>query len=62
MVSDFQYSLPREMMTMTTKVSLDAQPLLYPEPALLICTYDADEKPNVMTAAWSVGKSFMTNR
>ena len=38
---------------MTAKISLGAQPLLYPEPALLICTYDADGKPNVMTAAWA---------
>lgn len=38
---------------MTAKVSLGARPLLYPEPALLICTYDADGKPNVMTAAWA---------
>jgi len=26
---------------------------LYPEPALLIATYDSNGKPNVMTAAWA---------
>lgn len=34
------------------KRSLGPLPLLYPEPALLVATYDADGKPNVMTAAW----------
>lgn len=35
-----------------TKKSLGPQPLLYPEPALLVCSYDAEGKANVMTAAW----------
>ena len=35
------------------KRSLGAAPLLYPEPALLIATYDAKGKPNAMTAAWA---------
>ncbi|MGL6194112.1 MAG: flavin reductase family protein [Thermoguttaceae bacterium] len=35
------------------KKSLGALPLLYPEPALLIATYDKEGKPNVMTAAWA---------
>lgn len=35
-----------------TKRSLGAQPLLYPEPVLLVCVYDDDNRPNVMTAAW----------
>ena len=35
-----------------TKRSLGAYPLLYPEPVLLVSTYDADGKPNVMVAAW----------
>ena len=35
-----------------TKISLGAQPLLYPEPALLVCTYDAKGKANAMVAAW----------
>ena len=34
------------------KRSLGAQPFLYPEPALLVATYNNDGKPNVMTAAW----------
>ncbi len=38
---------------MSLKRSLGAQPLLYPEPALLIATYDANGQPNVMTAAWA---------
>lgn len=37
---------------LTAKRSLGPLPLLYPEPALLVATYDADGKPNVMTAAW----------
>ena len=36
----------------TTKRSLGARPFLYPEPVLLVSTYDANGKPNVMTAAW----------
>ncbi len=35
-----------------TKISLGAQPLLYPEPALLVCTYDTQGKANAMVAAW----------
>jgi len=35
-----------------TKISLGPQPLLYPEPALLVCTYDAEGKANAMVAAW----------
>ena len=34
------------------KKSLGAQPFLYPEPCLLVGSYDAEGKPNVMTAAW----------
>ncbi len=37
---------------MPPKQSLGPQPLLYPEPALLIASYAEDGKPNVMTAAW----------
>lgn len=39
-------------MTTATKRSLGPQPLLYPEPVLLVGTYDQNGKPNVMTAAW----------
>lgn len=35
------------------KQSLGAQPLVYPAPAFLVGTYDADGRANVMTAAWS---------
>lgn len=34
------------------KKSLGAKPLLYPEPCLLLGTYDAEGKANIMTAAW----------
>ena len=34
------------------KKSLGAKTILYPTPVLAVCTYDAEGKPNVMTAAW----------
>ncbi len=34
------------------KKSLGAKTLLYPTPVLAVGSYDADGKPNVMTAAW----------
>jgi len=34
------------------KKSLGAKTILYPTPIMLVGTYDADGKPNVMTAAW----------
>lgn len=34
------------------KLNLPAQPLLLPSPVLIIGTYDADSKPNIMNAAW----------
>ena len=37
----------------THKKSLGPQAFLYPLPAVLVCTYDADGKANVMTAAWA---------
>ncbi len=40
-------------MTVKPKRSLGPAPLLYPEPALLIATYDPQGKPNLMTAAWA---------
>lgn len=39
-------------MTIPRKRSLGPHPLLYPEPVLLVGTYDKEGKPNVMTAAW----------
>jgi flavin reductase (DIM6/NTAB) family NADH-FMN oxidoreductase RutF len=35
------------------KSSLGARTLLYPTPAVLVGTYDAAGKPNIMTAAWA---------
>jgi len=40
------------MSPIKSKRSLGAHPLLYPLPVYLVATYDADEKPNVMAAAW----------
>ena len=40
-------------MTVKQKRSLGPAPLLYPEPALLIATYDSADKPNIMTVAWA---------
>jgi flavin reductase (DIM6/NTAB) family NADH-FMN oxidoreductase RutF len=34
------------------KKSLGAKTILYPTPVLVVGTYDTDDKPNVMTAAW----------
>ncbi len=40
-------------MTAKKKRSLGPATLLYPEPAILVATYDAEGKPNAMTAAWA---------
>ncbi len=34
------------------KKSLGARTLLFPTPALVVCTYDKNGRPNAMTAAW----------
>ncbi|MGD1061224.1 MAG: flavin reductase family protein [Methanomassiliicoccales archaeon] len=34
------------------KKSLGAKTLLFPTPALVVCTYDKNGRPNAMTAAW----------
>jgi flavin reductase (DIM6/NTAB) family NADH-FMN oxidoreductase RutF len=34
------------------KQSLGAKPLVYPTPVFVVGTYDAQNRPNVMTAAW----------
>lgn len=34
------------------KKSLGAGPLVYPTPVFVVATYDMEDKPNVMTAAW----------
>lgn len=35
--------------------NLGAKPYLFPQPVMIIGTYDADGTPNVMNAAWSSG-------
>lgn len=40
-------------MSAKQKRSLGPAPLLYPQPALLIATYDSEGKPNAMAAAWA---------
>jgi flavin reductase (DIM6/NTAB) family NADH-FMN oxidoreductase RutF len=40
------------MIESRNKRSLGPSPLLYPEPALLVCVWDAAGKANVMLAAW----------
>lgn len=40
-------------MEIAMKRSLGATTLVYPMPAFLIGTYDAEGRPNIMTAAWS---------
>jgi flavin reductase (DIM6/NTAB) family NADH-FMN oxidoreductase RutF len=39
-------------MVLIMKRNLPAQPLLLPSPVLIIGSYDADGKPNIMNAAW----------
>lgn len=40
-------------MSLALKKSLGARSLFLPEPVLLLCTYDAEDRPNVMTVAWA---------
>lgn len=35
------------------KISLGAKPILYPTPAVIVCTYDQNENPNGMAVAWA---------
>ena len=35
------------------KISLGPQSILYPTPTVVICTYDPEGRPNMMTAAWA---------
>lgn len=35
------------------KKSLGPKTILYPTPVLVICSYDAKDRPNAMTASWS---------
>lgn len=32
--------------------NFDAQPMLYPQPVLIVATYDEEGRPNAMNAAW----------
>lgn len=35
-----------------SRVDLGAKPYLFPQPVMMIATYDKDGKPNLMNAAW----------
>lgn len=35
-----------------SRKNLGSQPALYPQPVLIVATYDADGRPNAMNAAW----------
>lgn len=35
-----------------SRKNLGAQPALYPQPVLIVATYDGDGRPNAMNAAW----------
>lgn len=35
-----------------SKISIGSRALTYPNPALVICTYDENEVPDMMTASW----------
>ena len=37
-----------------SKVNLGAKPLMYPQPVLIIATYDENGVPNAMNAAWGI--------
>ena len=37
---------------MSNRKNFGAQPFLFPQPVLIIATYDANGKPNAMNAAW----------
>ncbi len=41
-----------------TKVSFGAKPLMYPQPVLILGTYDKDGNPNAMNAAWGITTDF----
>lgn len=56
----FGYEILRSIRNgeMNMKKNLGAAPLLFPQPVLIIATYDENEKANAMNAAWGgiVGK------
>lgn len=41
-----------------SRVSFGAKPLMFPQPVLIIGTYDQDGKPNAMNAAWGITTDF----
>ena len=41
-----------------SRVNLGAKPLMYPQPVLIIGTYDENGVPNAMNAAWGITTDF----
>ncbi len=41
-----------------SRVNFGAKPLMYPQPVLIIGTYDKDGNPNAMNAAWGITTDF----
>ncbi len=41
-----------------SRVNFGAKPLMYPQPVLIIATYDRDGNPNAMNAAWGITTDF----
>lgn len=41
-----------------SRVNFGAKPLMYPQPVLIIGTYDAEGTPNAMNAAWGITTDF----
>ena len=41
-----------------SRVNFGAKPLMYPQPVLIIGTYDENEVPNAMNAAWGITTDF----
>lgn len=42
-----------------SRVNFGAKPLMYPQPVLIIGTYDENEVPNAMNAAWGITTDYM---
>ena len=41
-----------------SRVNFGAKPLMYPQPVLIIGTYDENGVPNAMNAAWGITTDF----
>ncbi len=41
-----------------SRVNFGAKPYMYPQPVLIIATYDKDGKPDAMNAAWGITTDF----